>query len=159
MTNINFKLLFDLAGLILIIVSVFFSLCIPVALIYSEPILPFVYPLLMTLIPGVLVYVLLKSPLEERISAREGYLSVTLAWIIISICGALPYFFSGIITNFPDAWFESTSGFTTTGASILPEVESILIHSFLEKPLHTGSVVWVYTPGYYYPAYIENRRL
>lgn len=125
MTNINFKSLFDLTGLILIIVSVFFSLCIPVALIYSEPILPFVYPVLITLIPGILLYFLLKSPLEERINAREGYLSVTLAWIIITICGALPYFFSGIITNFPDAWFESTSGFTTTGASILPEVESI----------------------------------
>ena len=125
MTNINLKSLIDLAGLILIIIGAFFCLCIPVALIFSESILPFVYPAIITLIPGLLLYIFLKSPLEERISAREGYLSVTMAWIIITICGTLPYFFSGVITNFPQAWFESTSGFTTTGASILADVESV----------------------------------
>ncbi len=125
MTNINLKSLINLAGLILIIIGAFFCLCIPVALIFSESVFPFIYPALITLIPGLLLYFILKSPLKERISVREGYLSVTIAWIILTTCGTLPYFFSGVITNFPEAWFESTSGFTTTGASILADVESV----------------------------------
>jgi trk system potassium uptake protein TrkH len=125
MTNINIRSLVKIASLILIIISAFFCLSIPVAIIFSESILPFVYPAAITLVPGLLLYFLMPSSIKERVTVREGYLSVTLAWIIITVCGTLPYFFSGVITTFPQAWFESTSGFTTTGASILARVEDV----------------------------------
>jgi len=66
----------------------------------------------------------------EKFSLRDGYLIVTLSWILISLFGAMPYIISGSIPSFIDAIFESTSGFTTTGASILKEVE-VLPYSIL----------------------------
>lgn len=57
--------------------------------------------------------------------AKEGFVSVSLSWIVLSVVGALPFVLSGVIPNPVDAMFEIVSGFTTTGASILPEVESL----------------------------------
>ncbi|MCM1258318.1 MAG: TrkH family potassium uptake protein [Roseburia sp.] len=57
--------------------------------------------------------------------AREGLVCVGLSWIVLSILGSLPFYFSGEIPHYIDALFETVSGFTTTGASILPEVESL----------------------------------
>lgn len=57
--------------------------------------------------------------------AKEGFVSVSLSWIVLSVIGALPFVLSGVIPNPVDAMFEIVSGFTTTGASILPEVESL----------------------------------
>ena len=61
----------------------------------------------------------------KSIRIREALLIVTLVWISVSICGALPYLFAGAITTIPDALFESTSGFTTTGATVIDDVESL----------------------------------
>jgi len=66
-----------------------------------------------------------KRPEKKRMSAREGFLSVGFAWILMSIFGALPFVFTGYIPNFADALFETVSGFTTTGASILADVEAL----------------------------------
>lgn len=62
---------------------------------------------------------------KERFYAREGYFLVGLAWILLSVFGALPFFLSGVTPNFFDALFEAVSGFTTTGATILTDVASI----------------------------------
>ena len=62
---------------------------------------------------------------QKEIYAKEGFVIVGLAWIIISIFGALPFFISGAIPSFIDAFFETVSGFTTTGATILTEIESL----------------------------------
>lgn len=64
-------------------------------------------------------------PASREIGAREGFLSVALCWIAVSLLGALPFFFSGAIPNFIDCIFETVSGFTTTGASILTDVEAL----------------------------------
>ena len=64
-------------------------------------------------------------PHTKEISAREGFLSVALCWIAVSLVGALPFFFSGAIPHFIDCIFETVSGFTTTGASILNNVEAL----------------------------------
>ncbi len=61
----------------------------------------------------------------REIGAREGFLCVALSWIAVSLIGALPFFFSGAIPNFVDCLFETVSGFTTTGASILTEIETM----------------------------------
>lgn len=64
-------------------------------------------------------------PKSREIGAQEGFLSVALCWIAVSFMGALPFFFSGAIPNFVDCLFETISGFTTTGASILRDVEAM----------------------------------
>lgn len=68
---------------------------------------------------------LLLPPKDKEIGAQEGFTSVALCWIAVSLVGALPFLLSGAIPNFIDCIFETVSGFTTTGASILPEVESL----------------------------------
>jgi len=75
-------------------------------------------------VTGVVVFSPLRN--EERISGnKEGYIIVTGTWIIFSLFGTLPFLFSGTIKSFGDAFFESMSGFTTTGATIFPNVESL----------------------------------
>lgn len=64
-----------------------------------------------------------KKPEHSTIYAKEGMVVVALAWILWSLFGALPFFLSGYIPNYLDAFFETVSGFTTTGSSILPDVE------------------------------------
>ena len=67
----------------------------------------------------------LSKPAHTNLRAREGFLIVTLSWIVMSLFGALPFVFSGFIPNYIDAVFETASGFTTTGASILTDVEAL----------------------------------
>ncbi|NLA77776.1 MAG: TrkH family potassium uptake protein [Clostridiales bacterium] len=62
---------------------------------------------------------------DSGVYAKEGFVSVALGWILISLFGALPFYISGCIPEFIDCWFETVSGFTTTGASILPAVEGL----------------------------------
>ncbi len=67
----------------------------------------------------------IKAPKKKSFYSREGFVIVALSWIVISVFGALPFVLSGSITNFADAVFETVSGFTTTGASILTDVEAL----------------------------------
>lgn len=66
-----------------------------------------------------------KKALKDGIHAKEGFVTVSLGWILLSLFGALPFFISGYIPSFLDAWFEAVSGITTTGASILSNVEAL----------------------------------
>ena len=65
----------------------------------------------------------LLRPKNAKMQARDGFATVALSWIFLSTFGALPYFFSGVLPNFVDAVFETASGFTTTGASVLTFIE------------------------------------
>ena len=66
-----------------------------------------------------------KLPKSQKMFAKEGLVSVSLSWIFLSFFGAMPFVFSGFIPSFIDAYFETVSGFTTTGASILTNVEAL----------------------------------
>src|SRR5659263_218673 len=125
MRTINIRSILNIAGLILIITSVSFLFCVPVALIYSEPCTPFILASVTTLIPGLLIYLFIRSSLREKVTTKEGYLAVVLGWLTLIIAGTLPYFFSGEIKGYINILFETVSGFTTTGASILTNVESL----------------------------------
>ncbi len=81
----------------------------------------FIVTMLLLLVIGLPVYILSK-PENANLRAREGFLVVPLAWVLLSAFGALPFVISGMIPNFADALFESVSGFTTTGASIMTDV-------------------------------------
>ena len=83
----------------------------------------FLYTVLL-MIPIALIIIKIKGKKNE-IYAKEGFLTVGLAWIVISFFGALPFVFSGAIPSLVDAFFETSSGFTTTGASILTEIQSL----------------------------------
>ncbi|MCI8610082.1 MAG: TrkH family potassium uptake protein [Firmicutes bacterium] len=72
-----------------------------------------------------LIIIKFVNPSPSKIKARDGFLVVSLSWILSSLLGALPMFLSGAIPNYIDAFFESCSGFTTTGASILTDIESL----------------------------------
>lgn len=72
---------------------------------------------------GMLIFI--KKPQNKRLFSREGFVIVALSWILLSLFGALPLFLSGAIPSFIDALFETVSGFTTTGASILSDVEAL----------------------------------
>ena len=86
--------------------------------------MPFLWTVLLVLLAaGVLLLVGRRS--AGNLHPREGFVSVTLSWVVISLFGALPFVFSGAIPSYVDALFEIISGFTTTGASILTEIESL----------------------------------
>ncbi len=74
-----------------------------------------------TLITGFLLRLL--RPKGAKMQARDGFATVALSWIVLSLFGALPYFLSGVLPNYFDAVFETVSGFTTTGASVLTFIE------------------------------------
>jgi len=125
MRTINFKTVLKIAGLILIIISASFLLCIPVALLYSEPFVHFILAFVTALAPGLLLYFGIRSSFQEKVTTREGYLAVALGWVTLVFAGTLPYLYSGEIKGFVNILFETVSGFTTTGASILREVETL----------------------------------
>lgn len=94
-----------------------------VALWYGESLRPFLIPILLLVLCGGTAG--LRAPKQTALYARDGLAIVALAWIIMSLFGALPFYLSGSMTSFVDCLFETVSGFTTTGASILTEVESL----------------------------------
>ena len=93
------------------------------ALLYGESLLPFAVTALLLVAAGLVLG--WKKPARTALYARDGFAVVALAWIIMSAFGALPFVLSGDIPSYVDAFFETVSGFTTTGASILTEVESL----------------------------------
>lgn len=94
-----------------------------VAVLYGESILPFLIPILILTLIGLALRAV--RPGQTSLFARDGLAVVALAWIAMSAFGALPFCISGDIPHFVDAFFETVSGFTTTGSSILTEVESL----------------------------------
>ncbi|HBC80023.1 MAG TPA: potassium transporter [Bacteroidales bacterium] len=130
MKLINPLIILRILSTILFIEAIFFLFCLPVAHIYNESPFPFLWSSLITSAISALLYFISRNADTGKFSNRDGYLSVTLSWIIFTILGSIPYLFSGTIPSFIDAVFESTSGFSTTGSSILKDVE-ILPYSIL----------------------------
>lgn len=83
----------------------------------------FLYTIMMTLFAGLIGLSI--KPKNKNIYARDGFAIVAIGWLLISFFGALPFMISGAIPSFVDSYFEAISGFTTTGASILKEIESL----------------------------------
>ncbi|HSH50406.1 MAG TPA: TrkH family potassium uptake protein [Bacteroidales bacterium] len=123
---LDFKLIARVISLNLFILSASLLICIGVALIYSENIYPFIISEFITLSLGLIFFLLSKNVDRDKdINKKNAYFTVTTSWILLGLIGTLPYLFSGAIPSFVDAFFESVSGFTTTGSSILTEIESL----------------------------------
>jgi len=128
--NINPFNLVGIVGLSLVLESLFILLVIPVAFYYHEPIvMQFLWSAVIVLVSGTMMFLISKGK-ASPIHRKEGFLIAFLIWAIVPVFGALPYLFSGEISNVPDAVFESVSGFTTTGSSVISDVES-LSHAIL----------------------------
>ena len=122
---INFRIVARVFSLLLIIEGLFMFFSALISLVYNEPAArSFFYSGLITTATGMIVFSPLRN--EERIYGnREGYIIVTGIWIIFTLFATLPFLFSGAIKGFTNAFFEAMSGFTTTGATILSDVESL----------------------------------
>ena len=119
----NYRMLGYLLGIILLIEAALMALPTVVSAIYGEAVWPFLVTMA-ALIVIAAPFVIFK-PKDTGIYAREGFVCVGAAWILMSAFGALPFVISGAIPNYIDAFFETVSGFTTTGSSILRAVEGL----------------------------------
>ena len=118
-------MVFRTMGALLLIESVFMALALGVCLWYGEADSNiFLFSTIVTLIAGVFG-LLVGRKAESRMGEREGYVIVAMVWVVFSAFGLLPYYLSGQVPSFTDAWFESMSGFTTTGATIIPDLNCI----------------------------------
>ena len=118
----NLRVIIGILGLLLSISGFSMLLCIPFSIYYKEDWLTFVYSSGITLLVGISCWAIGQKEKNKELKKRDGYLVVTLGWLMMSFFGTLPYFFSGSIDFFTDAFFETMSGFTTTGASILNNI-------------------------------------
>ena len=120
----NYKMIANLIGRILCVEAVFLLPSAGISLYFREydTIFPILISVLLMAVIGIL---LMKPKYKADYYPREGFIAVALAWIVISVFGALPFYISGEIPSFLDSVFETISGFTTTGATILKDVEAL----------------------------------
>jgi trk system potassium uptake protein TrkH len=130
--EINIRLILHLQGLLLIIIGIIMPTGLPFSLYYGDnDISSILQASLITILTGAGIITACGPRLDyTEIRKRESYLSVALSWILISAFGSLPFLLYGSVQTFTDAFFETMSGFTTTGASILTDVE-VLPHGLL----------------------------
>ncbi len=119
----NYRMIAFILGRVLLILAALMLLPLIAALVYAESALPFVVTILLTAAIGGAL--LLVKPRSRELYAREGFACVGLSWLAMSLLGCVPFLISGDIPHFVDAFFETVSGFTTTGASILNDIESL----------------------------------
>ena len=126
----NTRMVFRTMGALLLIESVFMAFALGVSLWYGEADTGvFLLSTIITLLAGV-TGLFIGRHAESRMGEREGYVIVAMVWVVFSAFGLLPYYLSGQVSTLTDAWFESMSGFTTTGATIIPDLE-VITHGLL----------------------------
>lgn len=127
MRNFNFRFVLKTIGFLLIIESVLLMFSAVVSFYYLENKAgdAFLASASLTLIAGVLLRLFGVEVRERSITKREGFLVVTFSWVIMSAFGMLPFYLSGVIPSISDAYFEVMSGFTTTGCTIIPDVDEV----------------------------------
>ena len=120
----NYRMIRNILGWLLLFECGFMLVPAVTALVYREAQI-WHFLATMLLCGGLGGLCVLKKPKNSTLYAREGFVIVSLSWLILSLFGALPFCISGCIPNYVDALFETVSGFTTTGASILSAVEPL----------------------------------
>lgn len=122
----NYKVIGNILGILLLINGGFMLFCLPVSLYFWEnDWIAIAISSGITLSAGFLLRYLTRNTRSKDLKKKDGYLIVTAGWIVMSFFGALPYLISGAIPSLTDAFFETISGYTTTGASILIDIESV----------------------------------
>jgi trk system potassium uptake protein len=121
----NIKIIIRVIGLLMFVEGVAMLLALAVSLIYNESdTVGFILSSGLNMSVGAAIIWLTRN-VSQDIGKREGFIIVALVWIVFSLLGSLPYIFTGSIPSYTDAFFETMSGFTTTGSSILNDIESL----------------------------------
>lgn len=122
---VNIKVVVFILGVLLILEGAFMLFAAPVSLLYGDSdALLIAVSALITAVTGVILWAVFRS-CSKNVGKREGYMIVSFGWIFFSFFGSIPFIITGAIPSYTDAFFETISGFTTTGASILNDIESL----------------------------------
>ena len=128
--RLNYKIIFHFLGLLLLFNGGFMLLAAIVSLVYGDGATANIFLAgILTLAVGIALMMGTRKHRKEM-NKREGYIVVAFGWIIMSLSGTLPYVITGAIPSFTDAFFETMSGYTTTGASVIDDIE-VLPHGVL----------------------------
>lgn len=129
----NWKVIGKIIGILLVMNAAFMLLCIPFTLMERDGDLRaiLISAAITSGVGGLLMYAC-RNRTSNELSKRDGFVIVTLGWVSMSAFGALPYIFSGAIPFYADAFFETISGYSTTGATILTDIEAV----------HKGILFW-----------------
>ncbi len=130
--KINIVGILNVLAIILLLNAGFMAVCVPFAAYFSDGTLAsWLWSVSMSAAAGgALFFLTNKKDVRKKIKKRDGYIIVTMSWFIMAFSGVLPYMLTGSIPDFTNAFFESISGFTTTGATILDNIEE-MPHSIL----------------------------
>ncbi len=119
----NFLIVLKVLGILLLCDAAAMLPSVVIALIYHESVYAFLLSILITAITGLLLFSVKVK--ENIIRYKEGFAIVSFGWLLVSIFGAFPFLFSGVFSSFIDAFFETVSGFTTTGATVIQNIEAL----------------------------------
>ena len=122
---LNTALIYKILGSLLFLLGTLQVICAGIALGYQEDdVMSFLISTIFTCCCGLVLKYLGRNA-DNNLSRRDSYLLVTLTWTVFSLLGMVPYLIGGYITNFTDAYFETMSGFSTTGATLITNVEAL----------------------------------
>jgi trk system potassium uptake protein len=129
----NWRVIGRFLGILLMMCAGFMLTCIPFSIYYNEgDLIAILLSAAITAVCGSTLFFSIGRQDEREMKKRDGYLIVTVGWLGMGFFGTLPYIFSGAIPDLSDAFFETLSGFSTTGATILTDIESV----------HKGILFW-----------------
>lgn len=120
----NYRILTKVLSRVLLIEAFLLLAPLVTALLYGESILPFLYTILLVLAAAAILFPFGRNA-DGGLHPREGFVSVALSWIVLSLFGAFPFVFSGVLPHYIDALFETVSGLTTTGSSVLSDLDAL----------------------------------
>ena len=122
----NYKVIFKVIGILLLINGGFMLTCLPFSFYYGEgDHVALIGSSVITIGIGGILMFLTRNLHTNEMRKKDGYLIVTLGWLFMSFFGSLPYILSGAIPDITNAFFETLSGFSTTGATVLTDIESV----------------------------------
>ncbi|MCF8223919.1 MAG: TrkH family potassium uptake protein [Bacteroidales bacterium] len=124
---LNIRGIFKILSYNLFIITTSLLVCVAVGMYYGEEVGHFILSSCLTLLAGFILYIIpgIKKSIHYNLSQKDAFFTVSMTWLIMSLAGCLPYVLSGEIPSFINAFFESMSGFTTTGSSILTDIEAL----------------------------------
>lgn len=126
MKSLNIPSVLNIIGMTLMLESLFIWICIAVSFYFNDGMmLPLFQSFLIVGLSGSLLYALTHKCRKHELSVKDSFLVVTFSWLCIGLLGAIPYWITHSIPRFVDALFESISGFSTTGSSILNDIEAM----------------------------------
>ena len=128
----NLKVIVNIVGVLLVVNGLLMLTCLPFSFYYNESSwIEISISSVINIMSGLILYFFSKNKNTNSLKKRDGYLIVTFSWVFLSLFGMLPYILTNQIPNFTNAFFESVSGYTTTGSTILDDIEGSLDYGLM----------------------------